>query len=39
MEEVEVLNHKENKFDCALGKELSKIRAAPYFRVSTDSAE
>jgi len=30
MKEVEVIKHKKNKFDRALGKELSKIRVAPY---------
>lgn len=39
MKEVEVIKPKKNKFDRALGKELSKIRVAPYCRVSTDSAE
>lgn len=39
MKEVEVIKPKKNKFDRASGKELSKIRVAPYCRVSTDSAE
>ncbi|MBG0763437.1 MAG: hypothetical protein H0S78_00885 [Tissierellales bacterium] len=39
MKEVEVIKPKKNKFDRASGKELTKIRVAPYCRVSTDSAE
>lgn len=39
MKEVEVIKPKKNKFDRALGKKLSKIRVAPYCRVSTDSTE
>jgi len=39
MKEVEVIKSKKNKFDRASGKELSKIRVAPYCRVSTDSSE
>lgn len=37
--EVEIIKPKKNKFDRKSGKEVTKIRVAPYCRVSTDSAE
>ncbi len=39
MKEVGVIKPKKKKFDRSSGKELLKIRVAPYCRVSTDSAE
>lgn len=39
MKEVEVIKAKKTKFDRASGKEVTKIKVAPYCRVSTDSAE
>lgn len=39
MNEVEVIKAKKTKFDRGSGKEVTKIKVAPYCRVSTDSAE
>lgn len=39
MHEVEIIKAKKNKFDNSKGKTATKIRVAPYCRVSTDSAE
>lgn len=39
MHDVEVIKAKKNKFDNSKGQKSTKIRVAPYCRVSTDSAE